>query len=155
MPGVPLFLMPNASVNAALNSGFALVDAVGATFFVFQAGPPVIRKYAADGSLLFERQIQGREIDELLPKLPSSWPRDPQQGELPGVRPTIRTTSRCGPVMPCADSSRFEMVCRPWSTAQSCFMNSRTGPRSAASSPAPSARPALAVSVRVPKVVTG
>ena len=34
---------------------------------MFQAGRPVFRKYDAKGTLLFERQIQGREIDDLLP----------------------------------------------------------------------------------------
>lgn len=80
-------------VHLALNSGIPLLTRSGALYFVFQAGVPVFRKYDPDGTLIFERQIQGREIDELLPKLPSSWPRNPIDGELPLVRPTIRSAA--------------------------------------------------------------
>jgi len=80
-------------VHIALNSGIPLLTSSGAMYYVFQAGLPAFRKYDAEGQLIFERQIQGREVDELLPKLPSSWPRDPQQGELPVVRPTIRAAA--------------------------------------------------------------
>jgi hypothetical protein len=80
-------------VHLALNSGIPLLTASGAMYFVFQAGRPVFRKYAADGRLLFERDIQGVEIDDIVPKLPSSWPRHPFDGELPLVRPTIRAAA--------------------------------------------------------------
>lgn len=76
-------------VHIALNSGIPLLTRSGALYYVFQAGMPVFRKYDRQGTLIFERQIQGREIDELVPKLPSVWPRNPLDGELPLVRPTI------------------------------------------------------------------
>jgi CubicO group peptidase (beta-lactamase class C family) len=76
-------------VHLALNSGIPLVAPSGAIYYVFQAGAPVFRKYDGDGHLVYERQIQGREVDALLPDLPSTWPRNPLDGELPLVRPTI------------------------------------------------------------------
>ncbi len=83
----------DVDVHIALNSGIPLLAPGGAVYFVFQAGMPVFRKYGADGTLLFERQIQGREIDALVPNLPASWPRSPLDGELPLVRPTVRTAA--------------------------------------------------------------
>jgi hypothetical protein len=80
-------------VHLALNSGIPLLMPSGGLYYVFQAGLPTFRKYNADGQLLFERQIQGREIDDIVPKLPSSWPRNPLDGELPLIRPTIRTAA--------------------------------------------------------------
>jgi len=80
-------------VHVALNAGIPLVGPAGAVYFVFQAGLPAFRKYDRDGRLIFERQIQGREIDELLPNLPSTWPRNPVDGELPLVRPTIQSAA--------------------------------------------------------------
>lgn len=80
-------------VHIALNSGIPLVLASGGVWFVFQAGLPVIRRYDAEGQLLFERQVQGREMDEVVPNLPSTWPRNPLDGELPLVRPTVRAAA--------------------------------------------------------------
>jgi hypothetical protein len=80
-------------VHIALNSGIPILTSRGDLYYVFQAGLPVFRKYGADGRLLFERQIQGREIDDIVPTLPSSWPRSPLDGELPLVRPTIRAAA--------------------------------------------------------------
>src|SRR5262249_34332968 len=54
----------------------------------------VFRKYDAAGQLVFERRIQGREIDQLVTDLPSRWPtRKTDEGEVPLVRPTIRAAS--------------------------------------------------------------
>jgi hypothetical protein len=80
-------------VHIALNSGIPLLTRSGDIYYVFQAGVPVFRKYDANGVLLFERTVQGREVDQLLPTLPSSWPRNPFDGELPLVRPTIRAAA--------------------------------------------------------------
>lgn len=80
-------------VHLALNSGIPLLTSTGDLYFVFQAGLPVFRKYSANGALLFERHMQGPELDELVPKLPSTWPRNPLDGELPLVRPTIRAAA--------------------------------------------------------------
>ncbi|HXI28762.1 MAG TPA: hypothetical protein VNG89_10070, partial [Vicinamibacterales bacterium] len=71
-----------------------LVDPTGGFYFVFQTGEPVFRKYDAAGQLVFERRMQGREIDDLVANLPSTWPtRKTDDGEVPLVRPTIRTAS--------------------------------------------------------------
>jgi hypothetical protein len=81
-------------LHLALNSGIPLVDPAGGFFFVFQTGEPVFQKYDASGRLVFERRIQGREIDALVAGLPSTWPkRQTGEGELPLVTPTIRTAA--------------------------------------------------------------
>jgi len=81
-------------LHFALNSGIPLVDPTGGFYFVFQTGEPVIRKYDAAGQQVFERRVQGREIDELVANLPGTWPtRKTEDGEVPLVRPTIRTAA--------------------------------------------------------------
>jgi hypothetical protein len=80
-------------VHLALNSGIPLVSPNGDILFVFQAGVPVFRRYDRAGRLLFERTIQGREIDRIVEELPRSWPRSAAAGELPLVRPTIRAAA--------------------------------------------------------------
>ena len=81
-------------LHLALNSGLALVDPSGGFFFVFQTGEPTFRKYDANGHLVFERRVEGREIDALVADLPSAWPRrQTSEGELPLVTPTIRTAA--------------------------------------------------------------
>jgi hypothetical protein len=84
----------DSELHLALNSGIPLVDPAGGFFFVFQTGEPVFQKYDASGRLVFERRIQGREIDALVAALPSTWPkRHTTEGELPLVTPTIRTAA--------------------------------------------------------------
>jgi hypothetical protein len=84
----------DTELHLALNSGIPLVDPAGGFYFVFQTGEPVFRKYDAAGQLLFERRIQGREIDALIAGLPTTWPRrQTSEGELPLVTPTIRTAA--------------------------------------------------------------
>jgi hypothetical protein len=84
----------DAELHLALNSGIPLVDPAGGFFFVFQTGEPVFQKYDAAGQLVFERRIQGREIDALVAGLPAAWPRrQTSEGELPLVTPTIRTAA--------------------------------------------------------------
>src|SRR6185295_6020893 len=84
----------DAELHLALNSGIPLVDPAGGFFFVFQTGEPVFQKYDAAGQLVFERRIQGREIDALIAGLPTTWPRrQTSEGELPFVTPTIRTAA--------------------------------------------------------------
>jgi hypothetical protein len=81
-------------LHLALNSGIPLVDPSGGFIFVFQTGHPVFRKYDAGGKLLYERSIQGREIDEVIGTMPTRWPRrKTEDGEFPLVRPTIRTAA--------------------------------------------------------------
>jgi hypothetical protein len=82
------------AVHIALNVGLPLVDPRGGVYFVFQTGEPVFRKYDATGRLMFERRIQGREIDAFVSKLPNLWPkRALDSGEIPFLPPTIRTAA--------------------------------------------------------------
>jgi len=78
-------------LHLALNSGLAVPNADGTLWFVFQTGEPLLRKYGRDGTLLFERHIEGREVDEAVSTLPTTWPtRRDAGGEYPIVTPTIR-----------------------------------------------------------------
>jgi hypothetical protein len=79
-------------LHLALNSGIPITDPTGGFYFVFRAGAPAFRKYDANGSLVFERVIQGREIDPLMAAIPDRWPRR-GGGELPFVTPTVRTAA--------------------------------------------------------------
>lgn len=81
-------------IHLALNSGVPLVDAHGGYFFVFQSGEPVFQKFDKHGTLVFERRIQGREIDDVIRNLPTTWPkRKVEGGEHPLVSPTIRSAA--------------------------------------------------------------
>jgi len=82
------------AVHVALNIGLPLVDPHGGFFFVFQTGEPVFRKYDAGGRLVFERQIQGRELDAFIARLPNMWPkRKPENTEVPFLSPTIKAAA--------------------------------------------------------------
>jgi hypothetical protein len=81
-------------LHIALNGGLPIIDPRGGFFFVFQTGEPVFRKYDVNGRLVFERRMQGREIDQFVGRLPTTWPRRrTEDGELPLVAPTIRTAA--------------------------------------------------------------
>jgi hypothetical protein len=60
----------SAILNLALNSGLPLVDPTGGFYYVFLTGEPMFRKYDAAGKLVFERHIEGREIDDLVATQP-------------------------------------------------------------------------------------
>lgn len=80
-----LHLALNAGLPLALrdNSGF---------YFVFLSGIPVFRKYDASGRFVFERHIEGIELDKHIQSLPKVWPRrKTSQGEFPIAPPTVRT----------------------------------------------------------------
>ena len=79
-------------LHLAVNSGIAIADPAGGFYFVFMAGPPAFRKYDAAGNLIYERVVQGREIDPLIDAIPERWPRR-GAGELPLVAPTVRTAA--------------------------------------------------------------
>ncbi len=79
-------------LHLALNSGIPLVDPGGGFLFLFMAGSPAFRKYDAKGALIYERTVQGREIDPLVTAIPDRWPRR-NSGELPLVAPIIRTAA--------------------------------------------------------------
>jgi len=81
-------------LHIAMNTGLPLADPTGGFYFVFVTGSPLFRKYDAQGNFMFERHIEGRELDELLAALPTQWPkRRVQDREVPFVTPTVRTAA--------------------------------------------------------------
>ena len=81
-------------LHLALNAGIPIPDPAGGFYFVFMAGAPAFRKYDAAGELVYERTIQGREIDPVVAAIPNRWPRRTTgDGELPLVAPTVRTAA--------------------------------------------------------------
>jgi hypothetical protein len=81
-------------LHVAMNAGLPLVDPTGGFYYVFMTGKPLFRKYKADGTLEFERLIQGREIDALLDAQPTRWPRrQVLDREVPFVTPVIRAAA--------------------------------------------------------------
>ena len=82
----------DANVHLALNAGLPLIDPAGGFYFVFVAGTPVFRKYDRNGTLIFERHVEGAELDSYLQNMPTVWPsRRNEDGDvLPLVPPAIR-----------------------------------------------------------------
>ncbi len=81
-------------VHLALNAGIPIPDPAGGFYFVFMAGAPAFRKYDAAGEMVYERALQGREIDPVVQAFPTRWPRRTSgDGELPMVAPTVRTAA--------------------------------------------------------------
>jgi hypothetical protein len=73
-----------------LNAGLPLVDPTGGYYFVFQTGAPMFQKYDANGTLLFERHVEGPELDPTLRSFPTTWPkREASQGLLPYAPPSV------------------------------------------------------------------
>jgi hypothetical protein len=81
-------------LHVALNSGLVVINPEGGFYFVFVAGVPIFRKYDASGALLFERHIEGTELDEYMRNRPTTWPRrKTADGEVPAVRPVVRAAA--------------------------------------------------------------
>jgi hypothetical protein len=81
-------------LHLALNSGIPLPDADVGLWFVFQTGGPILQKYDRDGRLQFERRVQGREVEQAIAGLPTTWPiRKDADGAYPIVTPTIRSAA--------------------------------------------------------------
>jgi hypothetical protein len=78
-------------LHRILNTGIPLVNPQGGYYFVFQTGEPRFRKYDARGTLLFERVIQGAELDSWLAAQPTTWPARGGAREMPMVPPVVRT----------------------------------------------------------------
>jgi hypothetical protein len=83
------------AVHLALNTGIVTVAREGGYYFTFLAGVPMFRKYDAAGKLVFERHIEGAELDDFTRRLPNTWPRKPgpQGGEVPLITPTVRAAA--------------------------------------------------------------
>jgi hypothetical protein len=83
-------------VHLALNAGLPVVNPRGGFYYVFQAGVPVFRKFDREGRLLFERHIEGIELDPSIAAIPTVWPRRPGSGrakDLPLVAPMVRSAA--------------------------------------------------------------
>ena len=81
-------------LHLALNGGFPLAIPGGGFYFVFVSGVPMFRKYDAKGQLLYERHIEGPEIDPHVRNLPATWPRrKTNSGEFPIVPSVVRTAA--------------------------------------------------------------
>jgi hypothetical protein len=79
-------------VHVALNAGIALPNPEGGYYFVFISGVPMFRKYDAQARLIFERHVEGVELDPSVRGLPTTWPKRKVGGdELPIVPATVRT----------------------------------------------------------------
>jgi hypothetical protein len=79
-------------LHLAFNSAIPLPIPQGGFFLVFLAGEPRFQRYDAAGTKLFERAIQGRELDALIAQQPTQWPRRAIGGnEYPLVLPIVRT----------------------------------------------------------------
>jgi hypothetical protein len=77
-------------LHIAMNAGLPLVDPTGGFFYVFITGTPLIRKYDPSGTMVYERHIEGRELDDYLAAQPKRWPRRRvQDKEVPFVTPSI------------------------------------------------------------------
>lgn len=77
-------------VHIAQNTGRIVRAAGGGFYFVFLSGVPMFRKYDASGKLVFERHIEGPELDAYIRGLPAIWPRNTKGGEFPLVMPGVR-----------------------------------------------------------------
>jgi hypothetical protein len=81
-------------LHVAMNAGLPLVDPTGGYYYVFITGRPFFRKYDAKGSVVFERHIEGQELDAFLARQPTRWPlRRVQDREVPFVTPVIRAAT--------------------------------------------------------------
>ena len=81
-------------LHVALNAGLPLIDPTGGYYYVFLAGRPMFRKYDDQGTLLFERHVEGRELDGYLAAMPTRWPaRRLGDREIPYVAPIIKSAA--------------------------------------------------------------
>jgi len=81
-------------VHAALNVGVTLAIPQGGYYFVFLSGVPMFRRYDPKGRLLFERHVEGVELDQFVRGLPTTWPTRKIGGdEIPLVGATVRTAA--------------------------------------------------------------
>lgn len=81
-------------LHFAMNTGMPLRHPDGGYYFVFVSGVPAFRRYDAKGRLMFERVMQGRELDPIVEQMPKKWPRRTVDGtELPLVVPNVRAAA--------------------------------------------------------------
>jgi hypothetical protein len=83
-------------VHIGFNTGIPVVAKDGGTWFVFQAGVPMLRKYNRAGDMVFERHIEGVEVDPIVRALPTTWTRKRSGGaerELPLITPNVQAAA--------------------------------------------------------------
>ena len=81
-------------LHLALNVGLPIINPRGGFYFVFLTGIPMYRSYDREGRLLFERHVEGPEVDEIVAGLPTRWPRrQTPDGDMPLVPPNIRAAA--------------------------------------------------------------
>jgi hypothetical protein len=81
-------------LHLALNVGLPVVDPTGGFYYVFLGGRPIFRKYDRNGTFVFERHIEGAELDRYLQTMPTRWPtRRVEDREIPFVLPAIRAAT--------------------------------------------------------------
>jgi hypothetical protein len=81
-------------LHVALNAGIPLADPTGGFYYVFFAGTPMFRKFDAKGTLLFERHIEGVEVDPYISSIPTRWPsRRVGDREVPYVAPIVKSAA--------------------------------------------------------------
>jgi len=81
-------------LHVAFNAGIPLVDPTGGFYYVFMAGRPMFRKYDAKGMLLFERHVEGAELDAYVSSIPTRWPsRRVGDREVPYVAPIVKSAA--------------------------------------------------------------
>lgn len=82
-------------LHLGLNVGMPVVNPRSGYYFVFLTGVPMFRAYDSDGKLLFERHIEGPELDQTIANLPTQWPRRKTAGgsEMPLLYPVVRTAA--------------------------------------------------------------
>jgi len=81
-------------LHLALNVGLPLVNPAGGYYYVFLGGRPMFHKYDEHGRLLFERHIEGAELDPHLASLPTMWrSRRDADREFPLVVPAVRAAA--------------------------------------------------------------
>lgn len=79
-------------LHLALNTGLPVVDPTGGYYFVFQTGVPLFRKYDAAGTLLYERHVEGPDVDPVIQALPNQWLQRAAETK-PFPQPVIRTAA--------------------------------------------------------------
>jgi hypothetical protein len=82
-------------VHLAMNSGVPLTVPGGGYAFVFYSGEPRLRRFDARGTLIYERVMQGRELDRWVAEQPTAWPSasDEDGTRVPIVRPLVRAAA--------------------------------------------------------------
>lgn len=82
-------------VHLGLNTGIPIAAKDGGTWFIFQAGVPMLRKYDRAGTLVFERHIEGIEVDPIVRRLPTTWTRKRAGAdrELPLITPNVQAAA--------------------------------------------------------------